>query len=168
MEQPMQSMSDRNKLATWERAAALVRTSREAGHRIAFTNGCFDILHAGHVRYLTAARRTADLLIVGLNTDASVRRIKGDRRPLNPEALRAEVLAGLCCVDVVVLFDEPDPLELIRTLQPDVLVKGADWAEDRIIGADVVKQRGGRVERIELVPEISTSALIDIIRERYC
>jgi D-beta-D-heptose 7-phosphate kinase/D-beta-D-heptose 1-phosphate adenosyltransferase len=145
-----------------------VQKARQAGQRIAFTNGCFDILHAGHVRYLTAARAAADILVVGLNSDASVRIIKGDRRPLNPETLRAEVLAGLRCVDCVVLFEEPDPLALIQALQPDVLVKGADWAEDRIIGADLVKQRGGRVERIDLVPDISTSALIDRIRERYC
>ena len=131
------------------------------------------------------------MLVVGLNSDASVRMIKGPRRPLNPETLRAEVLSGLCCVDLVVLFEEPDPLALITALQPDVLVKGADWAEDRIIGADIVKQRdvlvkgadwaedriigadivkqrGGRVERIALVPDISTSTLIDRIRERYC
>ena len=149
-------------------AVALVRKTREEGRRIAFTNGCFDILHAGHVRYLTAARATADILVVGLNSDASVRMIKDPQRPLNPASLRAEVLAGLRCVDCVVLFEEPDPLALITALQPDVLVKGADWPEDRIIGADVVRERGGRVERIELVPDISTSVLIDRIRERYC
>jgi D-beta-D-heptose 7-phosphate kinase/D-beta-D-heptose 1-phosphate adenosyltransferase len=164
----MHETKDRNKPVSWEAATAFVRAARAAGQRIAFTNGCFDILHAGHVRYLAAARATADMLVVGLNSDASVRMIKGNRRPLNPEALRAEVLAGLRCVDCVVLFNEPDPLTLIRTLQPDVLVKGADWAEDQIIGADVVKERGGRVARIDLVPDISTSSLIDTIRERYC
>ena len=164
----MNDVEKGNHLVSWETAAALVRQARHDGRRIAFTNGCFDILHAGHVRYLTAARATADMLVVGLNSDASVRMIKGPRRPLNPETLRAEVLCGLRCVDWVVLFQEPDPLALITALQPDVLVKGADWAEDRIIGADVVKQRGGRVERIALVPAISTSALIDRIRERYC
>ena len=164
----MNDVHKRNSLVSWAEAADLVKQARQDGRRIAFTNGCFDILHAGHVRYLTAARATADMLVVGLNSDASVRMIKGPRRPLNPEALRAEVLSGLRCVDWVVLFQEPDPLALITALQPDVLVKGADWAEDRIIGADVVKQRGGRVERIALVPAISTSALIDRIRERYC
>jgi len=164
----MTDMHARSHLLSWEAAAGLVGRAREAGQRIAFTNGCFDILHAGHVRYLTAARATADMLLVGLNADASVRMIKGPRRPLNPEALRAEVLSGLRCVDGVVLFQEPDPLALITALQPDVLVKGADWTEDRIIGADVVKQRGGRVARIDLVPDISTSTLIDRIRERYC
>jgi rfaE bifunctional protein nucleotidyltransferase chain/domain len=157
-----------NKLESWEAATARVKKARQAGQRIAFTNGCFDILHAGHVRYLAAARATADMLVVGLNSDASVRMIKGVRRPLNPATLRAEVLAGLRCVDCVVLFEEPDPLALIKALQPDVLVKGADWSEDRIIGADVVKQRGGRVERIDLVPDISTSTLIDKIIERFC
>jgi rfaE bifunctional protein nucleotidyltransferase chain/domain len=164
----MQNFTGQNQPLSWDDAAAFLRTAREEGQRIAFTNGCFDILHAGHVRYLTAARAAADLLVVGLNTDASIRQIKGPRRPLNPEALRAEVLAGLRCVDVVVLFDEPDPLTLIKVLQPDVLVKGADWAEDKIVGADFVKQRGGRVERIDLVPQISTSGLIDTIRQRYC
>jgi D-beta-D-heptose 7-phosphate kinase/D-beta-D-heptose 1-phosphate adenosyltransferase len=164
----MNNFQERNNTVSWEGAMKRVQKARQAGQRIAFTNGCFDILHAGHVRYLTAARAAADILVVGLNSDASVRIIKGDRRPLNPETLRAEVLAGLRCVDCVVLFEEPDPLALIQALQPDVLVKGADWAEDRIIGADLVKQRGGRVERIDLVPDISTSALIDRIRERYC
>lgn len=164
----MNNASEDPAAVSWKAAAELVMAARGAGQRVAFTNGCFDILHAGHVRYLTAARATSDMLVVGLNSDASVRTIKGARRPLNPEALRAEVLAGLRCVDCVVLFDEPDPLALIETLQPDVLVKGADWAEDRIIGADVVRKRGGRVERIALVPDISTTALIDRIRERYC
>ena len=164
----MNSLHEDPKWVSWTAAAELVMAARRAGQRVAFTNGCFDILHAGHVRYLAAARATCDMLVVGLNSDVSVRAIKGTRRPLNPEALRAEVLAGLSCVDCVVLFDEPDPLALIEALQPDVLVKGADWAEDRIIGADVVKKRGGRVERIDLVPDISTTALIDRIRERYC
>jgi len=164
----MNSLYEDPKWVSWTAAAELVMAARRAGQRVAFTNGCFDILHAGHVRYLKAARATSDMLVVGLNSDVSVRAIKGTRRPLNPEALRAEVLAGLSCVDCVVLFDEPDPLALIEALQPDVLVKGADWAEDRIIGADVVKKRGGRVARIDLVPDISTTALIDRIRERYC
>ena len=156
------------KQVSWETAVATVDTARQAGRRVAFTNGCFDILHAGHVRYLTAARATADMLVVGLNSDVSVRVIKGHLRPINPEALRAEVLAGLTCVDLVVMFDAPDPLELIRRLRPDVLVKGADWPEDRIVGADVVKGQGGRVVRVDLVADMSTSALIRTIQERYC
>jgi len=160
--------NDHKKVVTRARASSAVAAAHKAGRRVAFTNGCFDILHAGHVRYLSAARASADMLLVGLNTDKSVKKIKGPQRPINPEALRAEVLAGLACVDFVVLFDEPDPLALIQTLKPDVLVKGADWPEDQIIGADFVKQHGGRVERIDLVSDISTSALIQTIRERYC
>jgi D-beta-D-heptose 7-phosphate kinase/D-beta-D-heptose 1-phosphate adenosyltransferase len=157
-----------HKLVSLDTAAAAVAAARRAGRRVAFTNGCFDLLHAGHVRYLTAARATADLLIVGLNADTSVRQIKDPGRPINPEDRRAEVLAGLSCVDLVVLFAEPDPLALIRHLTPDVLVKGADWPEERIVGADWVKMHGGRVERIELVAEVSTSILIQTIKERYC
>jgi len=160
--------NDNKKVVTRATASSAVATAHEAGRRVAFTNGCFDILHAGHVRYLSAARASADMLLVGLNTDESVRKIKGPQRPINPEALRAEVLAGLACVDFVILFDEPDPLALIQTIIPDVLVKGADWPEDQIVGADFVKQHGGRVVRIALVADISTSALIQTIRERYC
>lgn len=161
-------INNNKKVVTRVTASSAVAAAHKAGRRVAFTNGCFDILHAGHVRYLSAARASADMLLIGLNTDKSVRKIKGSQRPINPEALRAEVLAGLACVDFVVLFDEPDPLALIQTLKPDVLVKGADWPEDQIVGADFVKQHGGCVERIELVADISTSALIQTIRERYC
>jgi D-glycero-beta-D-manno-heptose 1-phosphate adenylyltransferase len=160
--------NENKKVVTRFAAASAVRAAHRAGRRVAFTNGCFDILHAGHVRYLSAARASADMLLVGLNTDQSVRKIKGPRRPINLEALRAEVIAGLACVDLVVLFDEPDPMALIQTVKPDVLVKGADWPEDQIVGGDFVKQQGGRVERIELVADISTSALIQVIKERYC
>src|SRR5215831_13233805 len=114
--------------------AAFVGDARAAGKRIVFTNGVFDILHPGHVRYLQAARRHGDLLIVGLNSDASVRRNKGPERPINPE--RAEVLAALACVDAVSIFDEDTPAEIIRRVQPDVLVKGADWPADQIVGRD--------------------------------
>ena len=134
--------------------------------RIVFTNGCFDLLHAGHVRYLTAARSLGQALVVGLNSDDSIRRIKGPERPLIPQEQRAELLAALRCVDLVTIFDESDPLALIRVVKPDVLVKGADWAEENIIGADWVTARGGRVERIALVPEVSTSAIIARILER--
>ena len=156
-----------NKLVSWEVASSTRQAARAAGRQVAFTNGCFDLLHAGHVRYLTAARATADMLVVGLNSDDSVRAIKGPLRPLNSESLRAEVLSGLACVDQVVLFSEPDPLALIERLKPDILIKGADWAADQIVGADVVVQHGGRVERIELVPAVSTTALIETILERY-
>lgn len=140
---------------------------RCAGRRCVFTNGCFDLLHAGHVRYLAAARSLGDLLVVGLNSDASVMRIKGPRRPINPQDQRAEVLAALACVDLVVIFDQDDPLRLIETIRPSILVKGADWAEANIIGADFVKAHGGRVETIALVPGASTTAIIETILERH-
>jgi len=125
--------------------AAFVRDARAAGRRIVFTNGVFDILHPGHLRYLQAARRHGDLLIVGLNSDASVRRNKGPERPINPEAERAEVLEALECVDAVSIFDEDTPADIIRRVQPDILVKGADWPADQIVGRETVEARGGRV-----------------------
>lgn len=142
--------------------------ARQAGKKIVFTNGCFDILHVGHVRYLAAARSEGDLLVVGLNSDASVRSIKGDRRPLVNQDQRAEVLASLVWVDYVVVFDEPDPLRLIRTLKPDILVKGADWGEENIVGAEFVKSIGGKIIRAKLVPEASTTRIIDRIVRRFC
>ncbi|MBS1500023.1 MAG: D-glycero-beta-D-manno-heptose 1-phosphate adenylyltransferase [Bacteroidetes bacterium] len=139
---------------------------RLRGDRIVFTNGVFDILHRGHVEYLEAAAALGNRLIVGLNTDASVRRLgKGPERPLNNEDSRARVLAALRCVDVVVLFDEDTPLELITALRPDVLVKGGDWAPDRIVGADVVKAAGGTVHSIPLTDGFSTTGLVERIRK---
>ncbi len=129
-----------------------------------FTNGCFDLLHPGHVRYLTAARALGDLLVVGLNSDASVRRLKGAGRPILSADERAEILAGLAAVDHVIVFDDDTPRALIATLGPDVLVKGADWAAADIVGRDEVLARGGRVERIDVVPGVSTSELIRRIR----
>ena len=140
---------------------------KAAGKQSVFTNGCFDILHAGHVRYLTAARAEGDILVVGLNSDASVRIIKGRKRPLVSETHRAEVLAGLGCVDYVAIFDAPDPYRLIQTLMPDVLVKGSDWAENDIIGADIVKKNGGRVIRVDLLPDVSTSKIIEKIIKTF-
>jgi len=138
---------------------------RAKGHRIVFTNGCFDLMHIGHTRYLQAARELGDLLVLGVNTDASVRALnKGAGRPIVPEAQRAEVLAALACVDYVVLFDEPDPARLVAELQPDVLVKGGDWPPDEIIGRKVVEARGGSVRTIPLVPGVSTTALVDKIK----
>ena len=140
---------------------------RKAGKRIVFTNGCFDILHVGHVRYLTAARSKGDALVLGLNSDASVKSIKPDNRPIVSQDQRAEVLAGLVCVDYITIFDEPDPLALIQTIKPDVLIKGADWEKAEIIGSNVVRSYGGSVVRIEIVPGISTSGIIQRILERY-
>jgi D-beta-D-heptose 7-phosphate kinase/D-beta-D-heptose 1-phosphate adenosyltransferase len=141
--------------------------ARAQKKRIVFTNGCFDLMHVGHTRYLQAARQLGDLLVVGVNSDASVRSLnKSPDRPIVGEAQRAEVLAALGCVDYVVIFTEPDPLNLITTLQPDVLVKGGDWAIDRIVGRDVVEQRGGTVKTIPLVPGMSTTGLIQRIRSQ--
>jgi D-glycero-beta-D-manno-heptose 1-phosphate adenylyltransferase len=140
---------------------------RESGKRIVFTNGCFDILHVGHVRYLAAARAKGDVLVIGLNSDASVKSIKSDNRPVVNQDQRAEVLAGLACVDYITIFDESDPLTLIQDIKPDILAKGADWEETNIIGSDVVKSYGGEVVRIKLVPDISTSRIIRRILELY-
>jgi D-beta-D-heptose 7-phosphate kinase/D-beta-D-heptose 1-phosphate adenosyltransferase len=137
---------------------------RARGRKVVFTNGCFDLLHPGHVRLLEAARAEGDLLVVGLNTDASVQAIKGPARPVIPEHERAEVLLALECVDRVVLYGEDTPIEVIRALAPDVLVKGADWAEDAIVGAPEVKAAGGRVVRVELLPGRSTTGLLQRIR----
>jgi D-beta-D-heptose 7-phosphate kinase/D-beta-D-heptose 1-phosphate adenosyltransferase len=145
-------------------AAALADRLRTAGKRVVFTNGVFDLLHPGHVRYLRAARALGDALIVGLNSDRSVRANKGPDRPITPEQERAEILASLICVDAVSIFDEPTPHEIVMALQPDVLVKGADWAADAIVGRDVVEQRGGRVVRVPLEQGYSTTAIVDKIR----
>jgi D-beta-D-heptose 7-phosphate kinase/D-beta-D-heptose 1-phosphate adenosyltransferase len=144
--------------------AAAVAALRAAGARVVFTNGCFDLLHPGHVRYLAAARALGDALIVGLNDDASVRRLKGPGRPVLGALERAEVLGALASVDRVILFAEDTPLALVRALRPDVLVKGADWATEDIVGGEDVVAAGGRVERIPLVPGVSTSELIRRIR----
>jgi len=149
---------------TRERAVELVAQLRAAGKTIVFTNGVFDLLHIGHLRYLQQARSLGNALIVGLNSDRSVRAIKGPDRPITPEAERAEVLEALSCVDGVVVFDEETPHDLIAAVQPDVLVKGADWAEDAIVGRDIVEARGGRVVRVALEAGQSTTAIIDRIR----
>ena len=132
---------------------------------VVFTNGVFDLLHPGHVELLEAARREGAALMVGVNSDASVRRLgKGAGRPVTPEAARARVLAALASVDCVVLFDEETPLELIRRVQPDVLVKGADYSRNAIVGAELVESRGGRVVRVPLVPGFSTSSIVERLR----
>lgn len=137
---------------------------RAGGGRVVFTNGCFDLLHPGHVRYLAAARALGDALVVGLNDDASVRRLKGPARPILRAAERAEVLAGLAAVDHLILFADDTPRALVATLLPDVLVKGADWAAADIVGAAEVEAAGGRVERVDLVPGVSTTEIIRRVR----
>jgi rfaE bifunctional protein nucleotidyltransferase chain/domain len=147
-----------------DEAAAWAERLRQAGKTIVFTNGVFDLLHPGHVRYLGDARALGDALIVAVNSDRSVRANKGPERPINPEAERAELLAALASVDAVVIFDEETPLEIVTRIQPDILVKGADWGHDNIVGRDVVEARGGRVVRIELLAGYSTSELIRRVR----
>ena len=149
---------------TRDEAGAFADRQRALGKRVVFTNGVFDILHPGHLRYLQQARALGDVLIIGLNSDASVRRNKGPERPINPEDERREILRALECVDAVVIFDEETPAEIIRTVQPDVLVKGADWAADAIVGRDTVEARGGRVVRIPIAQGYSTTEIIEKIR----
>jgi rfaE bifunctional protein nucleotidyltransferase chain/domain len=156
------------KILKREELKAKVDALRKDGKKIAFTNGCFDILHVGHVRYLTEARKTADILILALNSDSSVRAIKGEKRPLVPEDERAEVLAALECIDFITIFPEPTPLELINLLKPDFLIKGGDWPEDKVVGRDEIKKWGGRVL---LIPEIkgkSTTNIVKKIKSVYC
>ena len=154
-----------SKIIPVDELAPLLAEDRRQIRAIVFTTGCFDLMHIGHTRYLQAARSLGDLLVVGVNSDESVRALKkGPERPIVPEAQRAEVVAALACVDYVVIFREPDPGSLIASLQPDVLVKGGDWPLDRIVGRDTVEARGGRVQTIPLVPGISTTTLIQRIR----
>ena len=151
---------------TRAQAIDLVARLRTAHKTIVFTNGVFDLLHPGHVRYLQHARNLGDALVVGVNSDRSVRAYKGPDRPITNEVERVEILEALSCVDAVVAFDEDTPLDLIAAIQPDVLVKGADWAADSIVGRDIVEARGGRVVRARVEPGYSTTSLIDKIRNR--
>jgi len=145
-------------------AAAFAAAARAAGRSVVFTNGVFDLLHPGHVRYLAAARALGDVLIVGVNSDRSVRSNKGPDRPITPETERSEILAALSSVDAVVVFDEDTPHEIIAAIQPDILVKGADWAADAIVGRDIVEARGGRVVRMPVETGHSTTAIVAKIR----
>ena len=154
------------KIVGRETLVEAVRSLRAAGKKVVFTNGCFDLLHVGHVRYLQEARELGDALVVGVNSDASVRRLKGRGRPLTPARERAEILAALACVDFVTIFGAATPLQLIRAVQPDVLVKGGDWAVDAIVGREVVEGRGGKVVAIPFVKGRSTTGLIARIRGR--
>lgn len=153
-----------NKIKKRNELAREIRDLKRHGLKVVFTNGCFDLLHVGHIRYLAEAKTKGDILVVGLNSDRSVLEIKGPKRPIMPETERAEVLAALNCVDFITIFDEPDPLALIKTILPDILVKGADWAEDKIIGKEVVEE----VIRIPLIKGASTSGIIEKIVEIYC
>jgi rfaE bifunctional protein nucleotidyltransferase chain/domain len=153
------------KILTWQDARRTVQQVQARARKVVFTNGCFDLLHVGHVRYLQAARALGDFLVLGLNDDASVRRLnKGPGRPLTLQAERAEILAALACVDAVVIFSQDTPLELIQILRPDVLVKGGDYTPEGIVGRPEVLSWGGEVHVIPFVPDKSTSSLIARIR----
>ncbi|HLA50788.1 MAG TPA: D-glycero-beta-D-manno-heptose 1-phosphate adenylyltransferase [Thermodesulfobacteriota bacterium] len=160
-------MMAKNKIVSLQRLKKLLASARKKDITVVFTNGCFDIIHAGHVRYLNKAKSLGDILIAGLNSDISVKKIKGEKRPIVPQKERAEVLSGLEAVDYVVIFNEPTPIRLIKATLPDVLVKGADWAGHAIVGADVVKKAGGRIARIKLVKGRSTTNIIKKILELH-
>lgn len=147
-----------------EELQKLVSSLRKEGKRIVFTNGCFDILHAGHVDYLEKAKSLGDFLIVGMNSDSSIKKIKGNKRPIVPEDLRTRVLEGLKAVDCVFVFEEETPLNVIKTVKPDVLVKGADWEIEKIVGREFAK----RVERIPFKYDISTTKIIEKVVSLYC
>jgi len=153
----------KNKVKALKDLKEIVEFRRKKGQKMVFTNGCFDILHAGHVDYLEKARALGDFLVVGLNSDSSIKKIKGKSRPVNPEVFRVQVLSGIEAVDYIVIFEEETPEKLIKELKPDVLVKGADWEESKIVGANFVKSYGGKVERIKFAYEISTTAIIEKI-----
>lgn len=156
------------KIKTVEELQPLLEILRATGKKIVFTNGCFDILHTGHTRYLSIARSFGDILVVAVNSDSSVRTIKGEKRPINSQAERAETLSALSSVDYVTVFDEPDPYKVISALQPDVLVKGGDWPIEKIIGRDVVEARGGKVVNVPYVKGASTTGIIERIVRIYC
>jgi len=153
------------KIVTRKEASALRNKWSKEGQKVVFTNGCFDILHLGHIDYLEKARNIGDKLIVGLNTDESVRRLKGEQRPIVDQISRSRIIASLQFVDMVVLFDEDTPFELIENLKPDILVKGNDYSKSNIVGADIVMENGGNVETIDLVEGYSTTQVINKIQK---
>jgi rfaE bifunctional protein nucleotidyltransferase chain/domain len=157
----------REKIKNTQELKVLFDILRATGKKIVFTNGCFDLIHTGHTRYLAKARSFGDILIVAVNSDASVRAIKGEKRPINTEAERMETLAALEVVDYVTLFSEPDPHRIISELQPDVLVKGGDWPLERIIGREVVESRGGKVVSVGYIEGASTTGIIEKILGNY-
>ena len=159
-------MGTADKIRGLEELVRIVRERKALGHRAVFTNGCFDLIHRGHTRLLQQARELGDLLIVGLNSDASVRSLKGPTRPVLSQEERAEVLSALASVDYVVIFEEADPSRTIAALQPDVLAKGADWAKEEVVGRELVEGRGGRVVTIPLVKGSSTTGIIQRILSR--
>ena len=159
-------MDHRAKIMTLPQVLARRRELAAGGRKLVFTNGCFDLLHPGHLRYLAEARALGDFLVVGLNSDRSISALKGPARPICPETVRAEMLAGLAAVDAVVVFDQDTPLALITALVPDVLVKGGDWTVDKIVGGSLVLERGGEVRSLLLAEGFSSTSLIERIRGR--
>jgi D-beta-D-heptose 7-phosphate kinase/D-beta-D-heptose 1-phosphate adenosyltransferase len=157
----------KGKIKTREELQRLIHNLKRSGKRIVFTNGCFDILHVGHVRYLEQAKSLGDVLVVGINSDRSVRGLKGPRRPILPVEERGEILSGLGSTDYITVFDEPTPFELISFLQPDVLVKGGDWTPEQVVGREFVEGSGGRVVILPFVEGSSTTNIIDVILEKY-
>jgi len=159
----------KEKIKKREALKKILTTHQKQGKKVVFTNGCYELIHVGHVRYLEQAKRYGDILVVAVNSDSSTRKLKGEKRPLLPEQERAEILSALGCVDYVVIFDEVDPLSIITYLKPDVLVKGGDWTVDTIIGRDVVEASGGKVISLPYIEgtSTSTSKIIERIVERY-
>lgn len=153
------------KIKTRDELSVITEAARASGKNVGFTNGCFDIIHLGHVRYLADAKKLCEVLVVGVNSDDSVKRIKGDGRPVNAERVRMEVLSALESVDYITMFDEDTPEELIRKITPDVLFKGGDWKEEDIVGADHVKARGGKVKVIPYVEGFSTTGIIERMKK---
>jgi len=151
-----------------EEAIEKIKEYKSQSKKIVFTNGCFDIIHAGHVKYLNIAKSYGDILVVGLNSDDSIKRIKGGKRPIVPQEQRAYVLSQLKPVDMVVIFDEDTPYNLIKAIKPDILIKGADWKIENIVGADIVLSQGGSVNTVKFDYDTSTSKIIQKIVELYC
>ncbi|MBI5043456.1 MAG: D-glycero-beta-D-manno-heptose 1-phosphate adenylyltransferase [Nitrospirae bacterium] len=156
-----------DKVMTQDELMPILDRLRKEGKKVVFTNGCFDILHVGHVRYLKEAKGYGDILIVAVNSDSSVKSIKGDKRPIVSQSERAEVVAALEMVDYVTMFDEDTPYNVIKKLQPDVLIKGGDWTIDKIVGRDIVEARGGRVIAIPFIEGASTTGIVERVLEKY-
>lgn len=145
-----------------------IKALQQQGKKIVFTNGCFDILHAGHVDIFQQARNLGDALVVAVNSDISIKKIKGEKRPVVPQAQRMQVLAALEAIDYVVIFDEENPLKIIKEIQPDILVKGGDWPVETIVGREIVEKKGGKVLSIPLMEGISTTNIIEEVKKRFC
>ena len=158
-------MDTQKKIVSVAKLKKEIRRHKRAGKKIAFTNGCFDLLHFGHVRYLEKAKKKNRILVVGLNSDQSVRNIKGNKRPIHNQQARAAVLAALACVDYVVLFQEKTPYQLIATIKPDILIKGADWKDKQVVGSDIVLHNKGRLELVPFEQGFSTTNIIQKIKK---